>query len=96
MPFRDIHRMAAGIGAVELPEVEVGGVVVDWTPAGRGNALEAAVDEHGFGVGVVEAVIVGQAGERRTAGRAAAVGRAWQWVRARRWVASKGAGGLWR
>src|SRR5258707_12181279 len=55
--------MAVGVGAVELPQVSVRGVIVDGPPAGWRNAFESAVDEHSLGVGVVESVIVGQARE---------------------------------
>src|SRR5882762_4477184 len=53
--------MAIGIGTVELPEVNMRGVIVDGPPAGWGNAFESAVDEYGLGVRVIEAMIVGQA-----------------------------------
>ena len=59
----DVDGMAVGIGAVKLPEMNVPGIGVDGSPAGRRNAFEAAVDEHRLGVGIVEAVIVGQARE---------------------------------
>ena len=72
MPLGDVDGMAVGICTVELPEVNVRGVVVNGTPADWRNAFEAAIDEHGLGVGVVETVIVGQA--REHAGRATGAG----------------------
>jgi len=60
-----VDGLAVEVGAVELPKVQARGVVVDWSPADRRDALQAAVDEHGFGVGVVEAMVVGQASEYR-------------------------------
>ena len=63
MALADIYGVAVEVGAVELPEVQVRGVVVERAPAIGGDALETAVDEHGFGIGVVEAMVGGQACE---------------------------------
>ncbi len=65
MALAGIYGVAVEVGAVELPEVQMRGVVVDRAPAVGGDAFETAVDQHGLGVGIVEAVVVGQACEHR-------------------------------
>ena len=59
MALGGVDGMAVEVCAVELPEMQMGGVVLEGTPADRRDAFEVAVDEHGLGVGVVEAVIIG-------------------------------------
>src|SRR6185312_11724131 len=51
---------------VELPQMQVGRVVFKRSPANRRDALEMAVDEHGFRIRIVGAIIVRQASEHRT------------------------------
>ena len=65
-----VERVAVGAGACELPEMEVGGVGLDGSPADGRDALETAVEEDGLGEGVVEAVVVGEAGDDGGAGTA--------------------------
>ena len=57
-----VDGMTIEVGAVELPKVKVRGIVVNRAPADRWDAFQAAVDEHGFSIRIVEAVVVGQAG----------------------------------
>jgi hypothetical protein len=48
------------VSAVELPEVEVRSVIIERAAPNSWDALEAAVDENGLGVGIVEAMAIGQ------------------------------------
>ena len=58
-----VDGTAIEVGAVELPKVQMDRIVIDGTPADCGDVLEMAVDQNSFGVGIVEAMVIGQAGE---------------------------------
>lgn len=58
MALRGFDRAPVEIGAVELPKVQVRSAAINAPPADGRDAFEVTMDEHSFGMGIVEAVIV--------------------------------------
>lgn len=81
MTLSGFDGSAIEIGAVELPKVQMGRIVIDWTPADCRDVLETAVDQDSFGVGIVQAMIIG----KRTSTAATGVRAGVRSVELKRW-----------
>ena len=60
-----VDRMPIKIGAVELPQVQVCGLSLDRPPPDGKYALQMAVNQHRFSIGIIEPVVIGQTRQHR-------------------------------